>query len=237
MADDDDFDDLDLDELLDGEREDGGLGSRSVTPKNATPSKHANNASGLPASEEAKDLVFSSEEEEEEPVHMDENNEGGGGWLMLTWEGGHQVLLDPSVPEVKIGKRSDNDIVVKSKMISKYHCFIEYGRTLGDNNSKNGTKLNGKKISRAGLKAGDQIEIGALKFQVSHAPASMPAQAAEETEKNPEPHLEKKGGMQKGEVSLSHEPEEPGNAKPEKGNQDAAFFEDLSVEEPTVRGR
>eukprot|EP00466_Bigelowiella_natans_P014461 jgi/Bigna1/126808/aug1.3_g1516 len=88
--------------------------------------------------------------------------------LCLTWEDGKKkIRLDPTNPELKIGKKQANDIVVASSRISKFHCRIEYGRTLVDSNSKNGTKLNGVKITRAKLSPGDILEIGALTFEIT----------------------------------------------------------------------
>eukprot|EP00471_Norrisiella_sphaerica_P006263 CAMPEP_0184479800 /NCGR_PEP_ID=MMETSP0113_2-20130426/1379_1 /TAXON_ID=91329 /ORGANISM="Norrisiella sphaerica, Strain BC52" /LENGTH=987 /DNA_ID=CAMNT_0026857951 /DNA_START=148 /DNA_END=3111 /DNA_ORIENTATION=- len=86
--------------------------------------------------------------------------------MYLSWEGG-KILLDPNKSELTIGKKIENDIVVKSSKTSKFHCKIENGKVLVDCNSKNGTKLNGKRVEKAELKIGDLIEVGALTFEIS----------------------------------------------------------------------
>src|SRR3712207_1145368 len=56
---------------------------------------------------------------------------------------------------VKIGKKSDNDIVVNDKTISRYHAEIlashDNSYLLKDLNSTNGTTINGLKVKEAYL--------------------------------------------------------------------------------------
>lgn len=62
-----------------------------------------------------------------------------------------------------IGRRTANDVVIVNLSVSGYHAEIipaDNGYLLKDLNSKNGTKLNGKRIKSAMLTDGDLISIG-----------------------------------------------------------------------------
>ena len=64
---------------------------------------------------------------------------------------------------VKIGRMSDNDIVLKDSLISRYHAVIsikDRAFFIEDLNSKNGTFVNKVRISSRKLNAGDRIAIG-----------------------------------------------------------------------------
>lgn len=71
---------------------------------------------------------------------------------------------------VKIGKKSDNDLVIGDKTVSRNHMEIEAqdnGYLLRDLNSTNGTFINGLRVKEAFLTPGDQITLGnsTLEFQ------------------------------------------------------------------------
>ena len=63
----------------------------------------------------------------------------------------------------RIGRFSDNDIVVEHIMVSRRHCCIvvhsDEQMEIFDTASKNGTKVNGQKIEKCWLKAGDEITL------------------------------------------------------------------------------
>lgn len=67
-----------------------------------------------------------------------------------------------------LGRRGDNDIVIKDPFISKYHFQIaedEKEYYLEDLNSANGTYLNGEKIQDVvKLINGDMIKVGNIEF-------------------------------------------------------------------------
>lgn len=70
---------------------------------------------------------------------------------------------------IKLGKKSDNDIVINDKTVSRYHVEIQQSENnsylLKDLNSTNGTSINGMKVREAYLSQGDQIEIGETKIE------------------------------------------------------------------------
>lgn len=66
---------------------------------------------------------------------------------------------------LKIGRSSNNDIVINDPMVSKTHCQIirdDYGRyTLIDTGSSNGTFINGiRRRGNISLNRGDIVKLG-----------------------------------------------------------------------------
>ncbi len=70
--------------------------------------------------------------------------------------------------ELSLGRRGDNDIIIKDPYVSKKHFQIiedEDRYFLEDLNSSNGTYLNGDLIDDAiGLNNGDIIRVGSIEF-------------------------------------------------------------------------
>src|SRR5512145_2922942 len=97
---------------------------------------------------------------------------------------------------IKIGRLASAHLVLDEEGIARIHAVIEVapGGALSiiDMGSAGGTVVNGKKVSRAALEAGDVISIGPLRLVVDHgdevavaapvaeqaAPAPAPAPAA-----------------------------------------------------------
>jgi diguanylate cyclase (GGDEF)-like protein len=77
--------------------------------------------------------------------------------------------------EFMLGRSSQSDLPIEDDLVSRYHCklVIQPDRAeLIDLGSTNGTLLNGRKIDRAELKEGDQIQVGStviLKFHFQEA--------------------------------------------------------------------
>ena len=68
----------------------------------------------------------------------------------------------------RIGKKSDNDIVVDDKTVSRNHLEIEAtsdSYLLRDLNSTNGTFINGMRVKEAFLSPGDVISVGSTKIE------------------------------------------------------------------------
>lgn len=71
-----------------------------------------------------------------------------------------------------IGRGDTNKVVIPEKSISRNHCRIERiptGYQLVDRESTNGTFVNGHRVTRTTLHAGDEIRMGAisLRFETS----------------------------------------------------------------------
>ena len=82
-------------------------------------------------------------------------------------------------PKFLIGRAEDCHLRPKSDLISRHHCVLlleEQGLTVRDLGSRNGTLVNGQRVSgECELKTGDNLEVGPLKFEVSVSTLSVPA--------------------------------------------------------------
>lgn len=70
----------------------------------------------------------------------------------------------------RIGRGPDNELVLDTKHISRYHAVLLAGPThtsIEDLNSTNGVFVNGKRVSRQALKDGDKVTIGRTQFRYS----------------------------------------------------------------------
>jgi pSer/pThr/pTyr-binding forkhead associated (FHA) protein len=79
----------------------------------------------------------------------------------LIVEGKRAISLER--PVTKIGRKSDNHIVIKNQHVSRYHAQIRNIKgsyVLMDLESTVGTSINGKKVKQAFLKQGDVISVG-----------------------------------------------------------------------------
>ena len=71
--------------------------------------------------------------------------------------------FDVEIKNITIGRRSTNDVCVPHLSVSGVHCKItidDKGSMIEDQNSTNGTYINGRLISRQLLNDGDDIVIG-----------------------------------------------------------------------------
>ncbi len=63
---------------------------------------------------------------------------------------------------ITIGRSPENDIVIDSSQVSKFHCrlIVKSGvMEVEDLNSTNGTRINGQRLERTQLSTGDQITL------------------------------------------------------------------------------
>ncbi|MEQ8850667.1 MAG: ATPase, T2SS/T4P/T4SS family [Phycisphaerales bacterium] len=71
---------------------------------------------------------------------------------------------------VAFGRHPDNDVSIRDDVASRFHCVVEpdsdHGFRLKDLGSRNGTKLNGQRISEVLISEGDCISIGRHEFTV-----------------------------------------------------------------------
>ena len=71
---------------------------------------------------------------------------------------------------ITIGRSQDNDVVLDDSQISRHHCeLVQYddGKVaISDNNSTNGTFVNGERISgKRFLRASDSVKLGPIAFR------------------------------------------------------------------------
>jgi hypothetical protein len=68
----------------------------------------------------------------------------------------------------RIGRGPDNEVVLDTKHVSRYHAVLLAGpvhTSIEDLNSTNGVFVNGKRISRQALKDGDRVTVGRTQFR------------------------------------------------------------------------
>lgn len=87
----------------------------------------------------------------------------------------HATLTDKATGEsyslsaanIQLGRESDNDIIIADMGASRYHAAITRGQNcwiLSDQNSTNGTLVNGQEIDSVTLRNGDTITIGTTDY-------------------------------------------------------------------------
>ena len=81
-----------------------------------------------------------------------------------------KVVDSAAGPVIFLGRAASNTLRLRDPQMSRVHCRIEFttdGLTLTDNESGNGTYLNGERLAAPRLLAdGDEIEIGGTKLKV-----------------------------------------------------------------------
>lgn len=79
----------------------------------------------------------------------------------------------PLVAKITIGREFDNNVVVDNKLASRHHAVIQKIRDayfIKDENSTNGTFVNGRKIPEGKyirLNLGDKITVGTTTLVIS----------------------------------------------------------------------
>ena len=84
-------------------------------------------------------------------------------WLLIEEPGLSEKRFEIKETVTSIGTGVDNDIVLKDKAVSRHHAKIRIeGQKyfIYDLASTNGTKVNGRKITKKSINEGDDIEIG-----------------------------------------------------------------------------
>jgi len=93
------------------------------------------------------------------------------GWILESDHEARWVLRLPAGQTRTIGRTAHADFIVNAALISRVHCRLQANRTEGlvveDLGSTNGTRVNGRKVDRAVLKAGDRLTVGRVHFTVS----------------------------------------------------------------------
>lgn len=77
-----------------------------------------------------------------------------------------------------IGRRESCDIILRFNNVSAHHCqlTLDSGYWFAkDLNSRNGTKVNGQRITRKRLDPGDVLSIAKHKYEVHYSPVDLGA--------------------------------------------------------------
>lgn len=94
------------------------------------------------------------------------------GKLILIQQGGPEQEYELAKASITIGRAMTNDIILSDARVSRSHARLECspsGCTLVDQASANGTRLNGRPVTRVDLSAGDMLNVGnsLLRFEIS----------------------------------------------------------------------
>ncbi len=92
-------------------------------------------------------------------------------------ENGEVRQLDFQEPVVQIGREKDNQVVINDPRSSRHHCRVLHtpdGFFVEDLQSRNGTLLNGAKVTRSPLQEGDVIQIGKTRIGFDKDPLLAP---------------------------------------------------------------
>ena len=77
-----------------------------------------------------------------------------------------------------VGRRESCDVVLQFANVSAHHCqlTLEEGYWfVRDLNSRNGTKVNGQRVTRKRLDPGDVLSVAKHKYEVRYSPADLGA--------------------------------------------------------------
>ncbi len=94
--------------------------------------------------------------------------------LRLSSTNPDQAPVDLVDRPLAIGRHPDNDICIRDDVASRFHCVVEPSEggvyLLKDLGSRNGTKVNGRKVDVILLSDGDIVSIGKHAFSVEFVP-------------------------------------------------------------------
>jgi pSer/pThr/pTyr-binding forkhead associated (FHA) protein len=96
-----------------------------------------------------------------------------GGWILTSTDPELTLRIPPGSIKT-IGRAARADFILEAGLASRLHCRLTADASgqliVEDLESTNGTKVNGEKVERAVLKAGDTLSVGRVEFSVEAAP-------------------------------------------------------------------
>ncbi len=96
------------------------------------------------------------------------------------FQGSRYILRGP----FRIGRHPSNDLQLTDKQVSRFHAIVEGGDSwalLRDLGSRNGTWVNGQRVSEAQLRPGDEIRLGTVRMELLEGVSLEPPSAKEES--------------------------------------------------------
>jgi pSer/pThr/pTyr-binding forkhead associated (FHA) protein len=92
------------------------------------------------------------------------------GWILQSDNEPTITLRMPPGSVKTIGRTARADFIVDAALISRLHCRLTADKSdqlvVEDLGSTNGTLVNGKKVERVVLRAGDKLTVGRVEFEV-----------------------------------------------------------------------
>lgn len=95
-------------------------------------------------------------------------------WILRTTEGVPEKSFRILPGGVRtIGRATGADFIVDAALVSRLHCRLTNDRTnalvVEDLDSTNGILVNGKRVNRSQLRAGDTLTVGRVEFMITAA--------------------------------------------------------------------
>jgi len=94
-------------------------------------------------------------------------------WVLRAAEGDDDLTFRLRPGSVKtVGRATRADFIVDAPLVSRLHCRLESAADdleVIDLSSTNGTFVNGKRVKRAHLQAGDRLRVGRVELRVERA--------------------------------------------------------------------
>jgi pSer/pThr/pTyr-binding forkhead associated (FHA) protein len=95
------------------------------------------------------------------------------GWI-LSSDGESPIILRLPPGSVKtIGRTVRADFIIDAPLVSRIHCRLTADKSdqlvVEDLRSTNGISVNGERVERAVLKAGDMLTVGRVELKVAQA--------------------------------------------------------------------
>jgi pSer/pThr/pTyr-binding forkhead associated (FHA) protein len=86
---------------------------------------------------------------------------------LISLDGRDHILLDLVL--IVVGRHPDSDARIDSSRVSRKHCCLAIDRDgvlVRDLNSRNGTRVNGRKIKVSLIRPGDELSIAHLRYRL-----------------------------------------------------------------------
>lgn len=95
------------------------------------------------------------------------------GWVLTSTDETPVILrIEPGSVKT-VGRMAQADFILDAPLVSRVHCKLTVSRggdlEVEDTGSTNGTVVNGQRITRTPLRAGDSLTIGRVEFTVTRA--------------------------------------------------------------------
>jgi pSer/pThr/pTyr-binding forkhead associated (FHA) protein len=95
------------------------------------------------------------------------------GWVLQTKDEAPVIFRLPLGSIKTVGRTARADFILDAALVSRLHCRLTADKSdqliVEDLGSTNGTLVNGMKVDRHVLKAGDLVTIGRVEFEVGQA--------------------------------------------------------------------
>jgi pSer/pThr/pTyr-binding forkhead associated (FHA) protein len=92
------------------------------------------------------------------------------GWILESIDDAPVTLRLPAGSVKTLGRTARADFIVDAALVSRLHCRLTADRegqlVVEDLGSTNGTMVNGKRVNRSMLAAGDTLQVGRVTFQI-----------------------------------------------------------------------